>query len=157
MKKITEAELRYIIDERLQDLWLELSDKLDINVSLEELPHNGGDIVEAIDTFTEKSINFFDDNGFVSDGAFYRANAFYTGGGIWICAKYIDDVHYVTIDNQECEYALNYFINDEEDNSIDGSVYPCYSLERTVELEEMNADELKLWKELHEELMNEMH
>lgn len=157
MKKITEAELRSIIDDRLQDLWVELSDKLSIDVSLEELPHNGGDITEAIDNFTEKTVNFFDENGFISDGKHFKPQAFYTGGGIWLCGQYLDDLNYVTISNEDDAFGLSYFVNDDNDQNCDDIEFPCCSFVKFVPLEEMTKEELTLWKSLKAELEREMH
>jgi hypothetical protein len=157
MKKTTKNELTNRIRDLMADFWVGLLDVVDPEVSFDEMPCSYMK-ADDINTYVEKNvIEMMDANGLITDGNHYKATAFYTGGNIWICAKYLDDVHYVTVSNCDDEYVLNYFINDEEDRSISDDEFPCYSLERSVELEDMTKEDLKIWKELHEVLINEMH
>lgn len=82
---------------------------------------------------------------------YYRAEAFYTGGGIWLSAKYISEDEYAVIDSED-PLCLNIYSDSEEDRNIDDSEFPCYDLQRSVSIEDMSADDLMIWKELASEL-----
>ena len=53
-----------------------------------------------------------------------KPEAFYTGGGIWICAMWIDEYHYIAIDNDW--YADGFCIYDRREEDDDPEIeFPC--------------------------------
>lgn len=156
MKKITEARARQIIDDHFNDLWVQLVDELNITTSIDEMPCGCGDPIEYADDFTEKLLNYLDENGCIADGKHFKPQAYYTGGGYWLCAMYLDDINYVVISNEDDDFGLSYYIHDEEDMACDDIEFPCYHWVKFVPLEEMTKGEILLWKSLKDELERAM-
>ena len=155
MKKTTKDELTNRINDLMVDFWCGLLEVVDPDCSLDEMHREGG-LVYDVENYVEKYVvKLFDDNGFVADGDFYKATAFYTGGGIWLCAKHLDENHYAVVDNED-DLCLTYYINDEEEQEY-YDLYPCVSVDRSVSLDEMTADDLVLWRELKTALDKAKH
>ncbi len=81
-----------------------------------------------------------------------KPEAFYTGGGIWLCAKYADDNHYYVIENDfnEC---LTYFDHNGEDQDTE---FPCQNMVWSKNLDELSPAERKIHEELNKVLQEEM-
>ena len=85
------------------------------------------------------------------------AEAFYTGGGIWLCGMHINENEYYTIDN-ECEDIdgedyLNFFSHDGEDDDID---YPTQNLIWSKSVEELTDEEKAIYDYMRKELKKTM-
>lgn len=78
----------------------------------------------------------------------FNTEAFYTGGGIWLSAKYISDVTYIVVDSDD-PLCLTYYDHRKEDADTD---FPCQEMFRSVGIEEMNTTDMEYWKELAAEL-----
>lgn len=77
---------------------------------------------------------------------------FYTGGGIWLSAKYIDDTHYFIVDN-DCDDCLTYYDHTNEDED---SEFPCQNMIYSWSLDEIPEEYKEIYKELHAALMQKM-
>lgn len=147
MKKTTKNELTNRIRDLMDDFWVGLLDVVDPGCSFDELPRDSG-IPEDVEEYVSKRVMaLLDNNGFVTDGDLYTATAYYTGGGIWISAKYIDDIHYAVVSNCDDDFVLSYYELDDDEREYD-DIFPCINMTRSVSLEEMTKDDLILWKEL---------
>ena len=82
-----------------------------------------------------------------------KAEAFYTGGGIYIAGIYTSETEYCTIDNDFGEY-LNFFSTDGEDKQD----FACQNLTDSKHLDILTDGErriyIRLLKALHKAMMN---
>lgn len=88
----------------------------------------------------------------------YKAEAWYTGGGIWVAVKNIDEMHYVATDNAEFENALCYYDRQIDiDEGYEDEEYGFYGCIEVIELNAMTKEERKLYDEVRTELMKEIN
>lgn len=85
------------------------------------------------------------------DNKNFKTEAFYTGGGIWLSAKYVDETHYYALDSDfEC---LGYYDHEREDNDIE---YPCQALVETWDPDNLPDNIIGIYNELLSALRGEM-
>ena len=77
-----------------------------------------------------------------------KPEAFYTGGGIWLCAMPIDGSRYAVIDSDMVD-ALTIYNRAGEDDDID---YPCQNMETSKDLCDLDETERKIYDILKAEL-----
>ena len=121
---------------RDKDTWADVATLNQINDKLEEVLF----LVRQYNYIRVEAVKEFNDP---------KPEVFYTGGGIWLSAMYVDDHHYYVVDNDwEC---LSYFDNSEEDDTN----YCCQNMVWSKDKSELNPDELKVYTELKEALEQE--
>lgn len=86
------------------------------------------------------------------DGKPRKPEAFYTGGGIWLSAMYIDERHYYTIDNCSVD-SLWFYDHENEDDDID---FPTQNLIWEKDVTECTEDERRIYDVLRSALIEEM-
>lgn len=77
---------------------------------------------------------------------------FYTGGGIWLAAKYVDDRHYYVLDNDF--YGLGYYDHTQEDDDLD---FPCQNMIDSWDCEDLPETIKPIYQELHDALLRDMN
>ena len=82
---------------------------------------------------------------------------FYTGGGFWISAMYIDATHYAVIGNDDEELISIY---DHSENEDDDTLFPCQNFIENIPIEsvdELDSEKKKIYNTLLTALRSEMH
>lgn len=82
-----------------------------------------------------------------------KIEAFYTGGGIWLCGTYLDENIYVCTDN--CDFEEGFYIYDHREED-DYSEYPCQNVIGSKVIGEMNHEEIQLYNALRKVLLRDM-
>lgn len=82
-----------------------------------------------------------------------RIEAFYTGGGLWLCGAYIDQNTYVCTDNDMFGDGFCIYDHREEDQDTD---FPCQNPIGGKDFFEMNHEEIQLYNALRKALLREM-
>ena len=147
MKKTTEYEVRSIVIDAIQGLWCKLADLVEADRSLDEFDHDSI-MPDEVENFAEDRVLEFVRQNDLIKSVPLEAEAFYTGGGIWLSARYLNNITYAVVDSDD-PLCLTYYDHRNEDNDTD---FPCQSPFRSVGIEEMNSADLELWKELAREL-----
>lgn len=78
-----------------------------------------------------------------------KAEAFYTGGGIWISAMWIDENRYCTMDNSDYDDTLVTYDNRDEDDDIE---FPCQNPVDFKHIDDMDENEKRIFCALKAEL-----
>lgn len=81
------------------------------------------------------------------------ADVFYTGGGIWLSAAYVDNFVYCVVDS-DADDCLTWYDRSEEGNDAD-SDYPCVNMIASKNVDDLNAGERKIYDFLHDALLRE--
>lgn len=125
---------------------------MDEKVAQIKMVRDNGDISqdEALELVLEYT-------GYVPQRIIRGAEAFYTGGGIWMSAMYLDKNIYCAINSEAID---NYYEEDDicfydhrgEDDDIE---YPCQNFIGAKLYKELSPDELDLYWELRDELVKE--
>lgn len=79
--------------------------------------------------------------------------AFYTGGGIWISAMYVDENRYYAIDNDYWENSFCIYDHTGEDQDTD---FPCQNVIGFLDFCDMSAEEKKIYRKLRKTLKETM-
>jgi len=82
-----------------------------------------------------------------------KAEAFYTGGGIWISAMYVDENIYYAIDNWDYEDCFAIYDHRNEDDDCD---FPCQNMVDSKSVAEATEEEKEIFRILKAELDKEM-
>lgn len=82
-----------------------------------------------------------------------KIEAFYTGGGIWLCGAYIDQNTYVCTDNDFFEDGFCIYDHREEDQDTE---FPCQNPIGGTFLDDMTHEEIQLYNALRKVLLREM-
>ena len=81
-----------------------------------------------------------------------RAEAFYTGGGIWLSAVDMGDGLYGVVDSDFVD-CLTVYDHEDEDQDID---FPCQNMVASHEVKELTEDELHAWAIAYQALQRSM-
>ena len=82
-----------------------------------------------------------------------EASAFYTGGGIWLSAMYIDATHYAVV-GSDFDRALSFYDHDGED---DDEFFPCQNMTDSKVVNEFSDADKAIYAQLVNELKRQMH
>lgn len=82
-----------------------------------------------------------------------EAEAFYTGGGIWVSGMYVDARHYYMTDNWDMEGTMGLFdhLYDDDDDEYQGM-----HLIESKSINGMNIDEIEIYEKLTTALLAEV-
>lgn len=103
------------------------------------------------DWILESCKQFLDDR--TDEQKIGKPEVFYTGGGIWISAMYVDEHRYYTIDNADNEFCLSLFDSREEDDEN----FCCQNLCESKSVDELSPEELAIYNKLTEAMKREAH
>lgn len=156
-KQITKQELYNLIQDSMISVWTAICDRLDIKESLDEVEFMPMWATGAEDEFSNLVEAALDANGYIEDGKKYVTQVFSSGGGFWHSARYLDENIYVMVNNEDDLELVYYDVREdikEQGESVisDYGIFPCFGVVRSVRLEDMTEDDLKIWKPLAEEL-----
>lgn len=82
-----------------------------------------------------------------------KPEAFYTGGGIWISAVYVDENIYYAIDNDYYDDSFCIYDHRAEDQDTE---YPCQNCIGFCDSAEFSAEDWKIYRALKRELKKAM-
>ena len=91
----------------------------------------------------------------------FKPEAFYTGGGIWLSAMYVDDTHYVVVDNEDrfdiddSERCLTMYDATKDDDPADVGEFQCMEFVWSKNLSDLSNRERRWYKMLLAELKKE--
>lgn len=77
-----------------------------------------------------------------------NVEVFYTGGGIWLAAKYIADHVYAIVDS-DFDECITYYDDRDEDEK-----FACQNMVESIGIDEMGVADHSIWEELHTALSN---
>ena len=87
-----------------------------------------------------------------TDLDFVFADVFYTGGGIWLSAAYVEPNVYCVVDS-DWDDCLTWYDHNGEDELDE---YPCQNMTASKNVADLDAGEMKIYTLLHDALLREM-